>query len=215
MAKVFPDLAGGYSGKVGKSLYYRMKKDCFVKTLPEKTTPPTEQQSKQQLVFEMMGQLAGVTKEASRNGFPKRTNKKKHWSAVNMFIHENRSVCAVEDAKTGTVTVDYPNLKCSKGNILTPEVTVLYSEENHSLQFSTAATTEFYQTCQPDDTVYAMVLDSDLMQCKLVNLGTRGESGMVSSTLNSLWNKDALRIYAFATSADGKDASQTLYLPLE
>ena len=29
MAKVFPDLAGGYSGKVGKSLYYRVKKRLF------------------------------------------------------------------------------------------------------------------------------------------------------------------------------------------
>ncbi len=65
MAKVFPDLAGGYSGKVGKSLYYRVKKDCFGKTLPEKTTPPTERQSEQQLLFEMMGQLSGAMAEVS------------------------------------------------------------------------------------------------------------------------------------------------------
>ena len=78
-----------------------------------------------------------------------------------------------------------------------------------------AATSEFYQTCQPDDVLYAAVLDSNLMQCKLVDLGTRGEGGMKSSQLNSFWSRDALQVYTFATTADGKDASRTLYLPIE
>ena len=215
MAKIFPDLAGGYSGQVGKTLYYRVKKDCFAKTLPERTTPPTEAQSAQQLVFEMMGQLAGMTREVASHGFPKRSKKEKLWSASNVFMHENRGVCTVDDLASRTVTVDYPNLKCSKGSILMPEVTVTYSEENHSLQFTVAATEEFYQTCQPDDPVYAAVLDSNLMQCKLVDLGTRGDGGMKTSPLNRSWSRDALQVYAFATTADGKDASRTLYLPLE
>ena len=104
MAKVFPDLAGGYSGKVGKSLYYRVKKDCFVKTLPEKTTPPTERQSEQQLLFEMMGQLSGAMAEVSQHGFPKCA--KKLWTAPNMFIHVNKGLCTVESTETGAVSVD-------------------------------------------------------------------------------------------------------------
>ena len=133
MAKIFPDLAGGYSGQVGKTLYYRVKKDCFAKTLPERTTPSTEAQTRQQLIFEMMGQLAGTMKEAAGRGFPKRSAKRKRWSAANMFVHENKDVCTVDDPESGTVTVDYPSLKCSKGSVLMPEVTVAYSEENHSL----------------------------------------------------------------------------------
>ena len=105
MAKIFPDLAGGYSGQVGKTLYYRVKKDCFAKTLPERTTPPTEAQSAQQLVFEMMGQLAGMTREVASHGFPKRSKKEKLWSASNVFMHENRGVCTVDDLASRTVTV--------------------------------------------------------------------------------------------------------------
>lgn len=212
MAKVFPDLAGGYSGKVGKSLYYRVKKDCFVKTLPEKTTPPTERQSEQQLLFEMMGQLSGAMAEVSQHGFPKCA--KKLWTAPNMFIHVNKGLCTVESTETGAVSVDYPNMLCAKGNLMMPEVSVTYSEEEHSLSFLASGTDENYNRCKPDDVLYAAVLESDLFQCKIVRIGTRGEGGTSSTTLHSLWNKDALHVYAFATSAKGKDASRSVYLPI-
>ena len=44
MAKVYPDLTGGYSGNVSKSSYFRREGDTFVRTIktPKKDASNTQ-----------------------------------------------------------------------------------------------------------------------------------------------------------------------------
>ncbi len=114
----------------------------------------------------------------------------------------------------GVVTVDYERLKCAKGRLVIPEVTVSYDAENSKILFSQEEMEEEVN-CSADDMVYGVLLESKQGFCRLVKLRVRGESGSTSMNLPVTWNKDYVVVYVFAVSADKTNASQSRYLSLE
>ena len=94
MAKVYPDLAGGYSGNVGKSSYFRREGDTFVRTIPTPKKEASDAQIAQWLRMEMLGQIGSCLSEAVKVGFP--VVRRKMWSPFNMFINKNKDIVTVD-----------------------------------------------------------------------------------------------------------------------
>ena len=109
------------------------------------------------------------------------------------------------------VETDYELLQCAGGGLLEPMVSVTYSDQDNSLSFVLSAGTE---DTDPDDVVYAVVFESGRKLCRLVELGNRGGGATKSVALSQYWQKANLHVYAFAVSADGKDASPSVHLTL-
>ena len=211
MAKVYPDLAGGYSGNVGKSSYFRREGDTFVRTIPTPKKEASDAQIAQWLRMEMLGQIGSCLSEAVKVGFP--VVRRKMWSPFNMFINKNKDIVTV-DMETGDVTVAYEQLACSSGKQLEPTVTASIAEGTRAVSFEVSPGGTFYMTCQPDDAVYGVVMETVKFQAIFLPLGTRGEGGSESVTLPGSWDTGSVEVYAFATDAAGRRASSTAYLSI-
>lgn len=209
MAKIYPDLAGVFRGSVGKVTYYLRESENIARRKGEgghssQSPEAVEQRQK----FGLVSALASIMLAAIKLGFPRR---KKGLSETNAFHSLNKNVCTVAD---GVVTVDYERLKCAKGRLVIPEVTVSYDAENSKVLFSQEEMEEEVN-CSADDMVYGVLLESKQGFCRLVKLRVRGESGSTSMNLPATWNKDYVVVYVFAVSADKTNASQSRYLSLE
>ena len=144
-------------------------------------------------------------------GFP---NRGKRQTATAAFVQQNYACCTVDDAQSGAVSVDYPNLKFSQGSLRMPKATVSYAEAEHQLTFTVAATEKEMGGQWKTDVVYAVILDSEYNQAMIEELGTRGDGGQVVVDLDEDWQKENLHVYAFCVDENGKDASPTKYLPV-
>lgn len=210
MGKIYPDLAGAYLGAVGGATYYMLHSNNVVrrKGIPGKASNSPEA-VEQRLKFAMLIMLSSALRSAIRLGFPQR---KRGWSAANAFLSLNKDICSVE--AENVVTVDYERLFCANGSLLVPDVTASYNSETQKFIFEQTPTEEEVDN-NADDAVYAVLLESVLGFCRVVTLRQRGESGSTSVPLPQKWNKENVKIYTFAVSADKKKASKSQYLTLE
>ena len=147
-------------------------------------------------------------------GFPGR---KRIHSPANAFSSENmkkeKGVFTTEE--DGTVTVDYSLITCAKGRLRLPaEINVSYETENNSLTFSITAE-EAGVRRNTTDIVYALVVETEMFDSELMELGTRGEGGIKTMELKSGWSATDLAIYVFVVSEDGKKASDSRHLTVE
>ena len=133
------------------------------------------------------------------------------------FMSLNRPYFTDVDTETQTVMPEYERLQFSEGDLMPPGgVTVTYSEE-HALAFSVPSSSRDIPGCQATDVIRAVVLVTEAAYTLAVplELGTRGEGGMLTEQLEQMWQKENLHVYTFAESADGTDASATLHLNIE
>lgn len=142
-------------------------------------------------------------------GFPQR---KKGWSPANAFCNLNKN--SYTEAADGQITIDFELLQCSKGALFIPDVTAAPDKENRKIEITAEAMPD-ETNCNGDDEVYAVLLDTGNKFCRLVKVCKRSEGGTQSVILAKYWNPDSVVAYAFAVSADGKNASDTLFLTLE
>ena len=209
MAKVLLDMLGAIIGSVGKVSYYMRYSDNIARRKgaggKSSNSPAAVEQ---RMKFGMLIQLATILQTIITQGFPQR---KRGLSAANAFVSINKDICSVEG---NVLTVDYEQLLCANGQLLTPEVTVTYSTENQKFSFKQTAPEE-ESNSNADDKVYAVLLESNQGLCRLKTLRQRGESGSTSIALPQRWEKEHVHVYVFATSADGKKASKSMYLTVE
>lgn len=210
MAKINPDLAGAYQRSVGNVVYYVKNGINYARS---KSKSPYTSQSPAQMVqrgkFGSITQLASVMQGVIDLGFPQR---KKGWSPANAFCNLNKSSYA--EAADGQITIDFELLQCSKGALFIPDVAATLDKENRKIEITAEAMPD-ETNCNGDDEVYAALLDTGNKFCRLVKVCKREEGGTQSIILAKYWNPDSVVAYAFAVSANGKKASNTLFLNLE
>jgi len=208
MAKIYPDLAGGYKGSVGGATYYFWKGDNIArkKGVPGRQSK-SEKSVEQRMKFTELGLWALAMESVSKVGFPQRYRK---WSPSNAFISCNKNNCSVRE---GMVVVDYEHLVCSKGRLILPEVSASLNAGDGVVNFSQTGM-EVDSNCYPDDQVYGVLLEKELRACRLITLRKRGEDGSTSTSIPATWNTGNMAVYAFAVRADGKMASGTLHVNL-
>ena len=123
----------------------------------------------------------------------------------------NKGICTVEE--DNTVTVDYEQLLCAQGSLMEPEITATYSASTSRITFENTSMEDFGY-CNADDKTYAMVLNTRYAGCRVVPLRERGENSSTSVTFPATWEKGDLKVYIFATSANGKQASPSVCITL-
>lgn len=202
-----------FVGVVGSDLYFKLYDKYRVKARPDGTSMSmTEEAVMRRLQFAEVTKLARRVRYVTSESFPHRPKQEKQWHT---FTRLNYPQFTVTDAASGTVSVDYGKLQFSQGDMMPPmEVTVTYSEENHTLSFQMVGGSKGVPGCEDSDLIRCVVLvtDADYTLALPVELGTRGEGGMVTESLDSSWSREKLHVYVYAQKADGTDVSVTKHL---
>ena len=211
MARIFPDVAGAITGRIGQMAYFMKGGENHNRRLAVQVKA-TEDRSvlEQRLKFKVLSALATHLTRSNRLGFPKRP---KTWTPNNTFMSCNLDAVTVKDLEAGAAEVSYEGLLLADGDLRGPKLTVSYTEESHSLAFTVTANVKEGWGFE-DDEVYATIVDGETGICQLEKLGNRGDGGMVTVELPEEWSKDNVHVYAFATTAKHTMASRSKHLPL-
>lgn len=210
MGTIYPDLAGSYQRSVGNVVYYVKNGINYARSKSKIAyTSNTPAQQLQRGKFGSMTQLASIMQGVINIGFPQR---KRGWSPANAFCNLNKN--SYTEAAEGQISIDFEVLQVSKGSLFIPDVTATLDKENRSISIVVEAMPDA-TNCNGDDAVYAVLLDTGSKFCSLIEVCKRGKGGSKTVTLSKYWNPDAVVVYAFAVSADGRKASNTLFVGLE
>lgn len=198
-------------GKVGSVSFFYREGELMARTAHARSGKTTSVKLlTQRLRFGTLLTLAALLTSILALGFPRR---KWGWTPGNMFVHLNKDVVTVDDLETGQVTVAFADLVVSGGRLVPPEVSVSLEEGTNTLAFEVAPM-GIGTDCFADDKVYAVyICPGKYTRVGSLELGTRGEGGSASVKLPSYMTGE-LFVYVFATTADGRLASDSVYLPL-
>ena len=220
MAKIKLAVLESIKGSIGNVTFYVKDAEQEGRKGSANVKPTTNTKVlTQQLRFKVLAQLAAVMAGATRHGF---TDRVKGRNTTSMFVKLNKDTVTVEDLEANTVTVAFGDITCARGYLAPPSVTVTRTEGTGTLAFESAPMTPGFR-CEAADEVYVVVINAaeeaydpeKERQWSIVTLlGTRGEGGSASVPVPS-YMTGGVHAYAFAVSADGKMASDSIYLPIE
>ena len=210
---VYPVVVGDLNGSMDRTVFYKVEDRCIGrKKNQSKEREYSDVEREQHLKFGFMVKLARRAKYVVRESLVRLP---RYLSAVNYFMRLNLPYCTVEDLEGGVVSFDYERLVFAEGTLASPGVTVSFSEEDN--QFTFAVSSQGGRDLpgkKGTDKVFAVLLESQLMQAYQIELGTRGEETTVMEALEPGWNAENVHVYAYAYSKEEKETSNTLYLPL-
>ena len=130
----------------------------------------------------------------------------------NAFVARNMGAVNVDEKHVGTVDLD--QLKLAAGILYPPKVTVAYSTGSQKYTFEQEMQGEEDGFALQDDRVYGVLYETVLERARLVTLRDRGESGSTSYALPEDWNNENVKVYCFATSKNGRQASDSRVLTI-
>lgn len=159
-----------------------------------------------------MKALSGLVKKmlpVVRRGFPTTAT----LLGNNEFVRINMAAVLVDEDYLATV--DYERLLCADGEVYTPKVSVAYSAGTEEFTFTQQSQLEKEDGfSMPDDKVYGVLLETNLLRSRLVRLKTRGEDGDTAYPLPDDWDASRVEAYCFATTYNGRSASPSRYLEI-
>ena len=107
---------GAFNGKLGPGVGYMWKgRQCLRAYVPRKRNPRTKEQQAGRMVFSTVSQLSSSFREASEIGLRSLAEESMK-STHNIFMSLNRQCVDMEE---GCVTIDYPALRVSEGDLPT------------------------------------------------------------------------------------------------
>lgn len=220
----FVNPLGKIRGKVGNIIVYVTKegKNCC-KSSPLERKPGGEGQKRQNAAIAAIAKRKRWLMKVIRVGFPGGKGYAKGFSG---FISANvRSAVSVErihpEQEEHTCkkalqefkgTVDYGKLRVAAGRLATPDVSAEVCPERRKIIFTSPGTPLESVHCFADDKIYGVVIDPSKRKCHFQELGVRGISFCTEADFPPEASPEHLAAYAFATSADGKDASDSVCL---
>lgn len=209
MGKVQKGILDGFVGKVGTVCGSFWKGKAVMRSMPRKKSASSYNFSEAQLLvqtrFAAITALAGAFRTATLIGF-KQIAKRKQMTEGDIFVIENWSF--VHADTPGTATVDFSELKVSKGNL--PET------EFGSPKFDTPLTVEVPITpvdVPPiggdlSDLVFIFVYSDEAKAGLLSEAVTRGDESVIL-TVPGYWNGNRVHIWGF-TQGGGLENAGTL-----
>ena len=214
--EIKPTVVGNCSGRIDKMVCYRVKDRCFARKRPTFKKKAEEEKAEEQRVheakFRFIGQMLKRVKFVLRESM---LEKPKYMSGPNYFMQLNLPNCTDVDLETETVTFDYEHAVFANGNMKRPSVTATLAERQIAFEVVPMTGREIKEVSMASDKVKAILLETRLMEAYTVELGTRGEGGSQSVTLDADWSPESTVVYVFATDAQGRTGSPSVYLPLE
>lgn len=204
MAIFDPTIFQGISGSVGNVTTYKLgdKHVARAKSFNVKDAK-TPAQLKQRARVSVITKLQRSFREALGVGYCSASGK----VCLNRFMKDNVGKVVVDDGMN--VTLDLLSLTLSGGGLDTPRVEAEVGVDERQVHFRWERQPLMPRAAK-DDRLFGVVYERKLRRSRLVELGTRGESGGLSWMPPAKWDAGQLVVYCFATSADGKKASGTL-----
>ena len=196
----------------GDQTFYQLRGQTVQRARVTPRNPNTLEQQKVRRRMAEGDVLYGMFAEAVNLGLhsPKRV-----WTAENYFKHMNVTEGRIEVDDDLRVTIHFEDVVCTKGKVRKADgMSVTLDAGTRTVQLELAPETTEGWRRQMSDRVYALVGETVQMDAKLVEVGTRGEGGSASVPVPS-YMTGGVHAYAFAVSADGKMASDSIYLPIE
>lgn len=166
--------------------------------------PKTPAQQEARLRFKEAGRLSAYFRDAALLGFPASYAVRSH----NAFVGANLPMFDVDEEMR--VRPDFRRLVCSRGKLEKPVVALRVSGSQIRAEVSEQKLSAYSSRT---DTVYAVLWDCECPATHIVEIGKR--QGSYTTAPFSYPEDFDLRhmfVYAFAVSANGKQASDTLLL---
>lgn len=108
--------------------------------------------------------------------------------------------------------IDYDKLRVAAGALITPTLTIEVDEENRTVAFEHQEFPLNTIGRLLDDKIYGVLFYPPNHRCRVVELGARGETFNVKVSFPEDAQAAGLVVYVFATTVDGKDASDSACL---
>ncbi|WP_065218539.1 MULTISPECIES: hypothetical protein [Butyricimonas] len=108
--------------------------------------------------------------------------------------------------------IDYGKLRVAAGALAVPSVGVNVDAGNREIVFTHRGASLESVDCFLDDKVYGAFLFEPECVCRVMELGTRGETFEKSMGIPEDVDPDRLVVYVFATNANGRRASDSVCL---
>lgn len=133
-------------------------------------------------------------------------------SSSNAFTSLNMANVLVDEKYVATM--NFEQMLCASGLLYTAMVEAAYSTENKIYTFTQEMQDEEDGYAFADDQVYAVLYEEVLKRVRLVTLRARGENGNTTCPLPEGWDNSKVHIYCFATTKNGRMASDSRYLSI-
>lgn len=166
--------------------------------------PRTPAQQVVRLRFKAAGRLSAYFRKVALLGFPASYAVQSH----NAFVGANLSIFDVDENMQ--VRPDYRRLVCSQGKLEKPAVSLRISGYRIRAEVSEQQLSAY---CSHTDTIYAVLWDCQYPGCCIVKIGKRqGRYTTAPFAYPDGFDLRHMFIYAFAVSANGKQASSSVLL---
>lgn len=157
------------------------------------------------------GRMTRVLADTLRAGYVQRPA---GTTAAGMFMSENAAAfCTVTVTESGELLYDYKfdTLLVSSGDAAKPKTTVTFTAEARKIMIEQEAETTASSRRNPDDQVFACVLDTVNFESELMELRERGESGSTAWSVPEEWDMENTVVYTFAVFANNQRVSDPNY----
>lgn len=220
----FVNPIGKIRGKYGNVIgYVRENGKNYCKSAELKRKPNGEVQKRQSVAFGTTAERKQWLMAAIRLGFPGGNGYPK---GFNGFVSANvTTAVSVEKINPGTPVkprkkaerefrgnIDYRKLRVAAGQLVPPSVSAEVDAESRKVRFTSPGLQLESIDCFSDDRIYGIVAGTREKRCRVVELGTRGETIDTSVDFPRNAEVDEIVVYVFAASADGKDVSDSTCL---
>ena len=128
----------------------------------------------------------------------------------NAFISLNMG--AVEVTAEHVATVDFDQLRLASGLLIPPVMTVTLDASGSLFSISAMAQEAMNGYAALEDLLYLVLIETELRQAVILEVGTREAGGTSSFSMPENWTAEQVKGYCFATSKNGKEASDSKQL---
>lgn len=120
----------------------------------------------------------------------------------------------VEVTGEHVATVDFDLLKLASGMLRTPSMTLTLDSTGGQLAIMTMAQEALGDFAHTDDLLYLVLIETELRQAVMLNVGTRGVVETTSFSLPEDWTVAKVKAYCFAAAKQGKNVSDSKLLSI-
>ena len=211
------DLASELHGKIGDKLYRTLATGKILVTPPSKEPTFVDEKDRDDRDTRMKGyggsgHFASVVNDAIKIGFPR---EKRGEQPLGKFMQYNaKTLCkSAKNEKGELVRVyDFKKMVVAAGNLLRANVTVAFDKATGVFTFTQEADSRGGTRANPNDRVYALIIDGVNEDAEFMLLRDRSESGGTSFSVPEWWDKENLFVYVFAGARTKKKASPSICL---
>ncbi len=229
-------MLGRLRGKLGNlSCYEGQDGQTIVRSSSVHRRTSNMEQQRQETEFGTLSKVAAILGYVLKTSFPKGKGvaagskgflqaNLKGGAVVTEEVDPGREFVRKENApRYFRGQVDYAKLQVAAGAVAVPEASVAEigggtedgsrtAKAVRRVRFRSEGRTRVGYDCFPEDRVHGVALCPSKKMRSMVEVGVRGETGEAEAEFDGKEWQGEVHFYAFATSADGKRASRSVYL---